>query len=139
MLICFRCGIPECDQNSNEYEPSWLVNAVPYTQDVPNKCDMFLYNSTEIIANETCPASDFDRNEITRCSSFIYKTEEKSILQEVKCTTICTLNYDFWILLYFSIICNVVTICGNWLWLEQSTVLDNFLDFSLLECCQIGK
>ncbi|XP_018564339.1 organic cation transporter protein-like isoform X2 [Anoplophora glabripennis] len=82
MDLTYRCGIPECDQDSTDYEPPWLINAVPYTQGIPNKCDMYLYNSTAEAANETCSASDFDKNEVSRCSSFIYKTDEESILQE---------------------------------------------------------
>ncbi|KAJ8943340.1 hypothetical protein NQ318_000555 [Aromia moschata] len=81
MDLTYRCEIPECDSNKPQYETSWLVNAVPYTDGIPEKCEMYTYNSTEINTGN-CSSSNFANQETVRCSSFVYKTHEQSILQE---------------------------------------------------------
>ncbi|CAH1997297.1 unnamed protein product [Acanthoscelides obtectus] len=78
---CYRCEIPECDSSSPAYEPSWLPNAVPYQNTGPTKCQQYFYNSSEP-HNGTCSFKDFDRSMIVSCNSFVYKTEERSIVQE---------------------------------------------------------
>ncbi|KAJ8921588.1 hypothetical protein NQ315_010493 [Exocentrus adspersus] len=82
MDLNYRCEIPECDQGSQIYEPPWLINAVPHTQGIPNKCNMFQYNSSFTQNETTCSSSNFNNKTTNRCSSFIYKTQEQSILQE---------------------------------------------------------
>lgn len=55
---------------------------MPYEKGVPKKCQQFLYkpsNST----NDTCGIDNFERSRTHSCSSFVYKTKERSILQEV--------------------------------------------------------
>ncbi|XP_074030430.1 solute carrier family 22 member 3 isoform X1 [Leptinotarsa decemlineata] len=76
-----RCAIPECDQPQPEFQPTWLSNAVPFRGTTPTKCEHYIFNSSSS-NNDTCSANNFDRNRIVSCSSFVYKTEEKSILQE---------------------------------------------------------
>ncbi|KAJ8979457.1 hypothetical protein NQ317_006771 [Molorchus minor] len=79
--LTYRCEVPPCDSNSTTYEPDWLINAVPYSDGTPEKCDMYTYNSTQA-TNSSCSSDAFNTEEIVRCSSFIYETNEASILQE---------------------------------------------------------
>ncbi|KAJ8967442.1 hypothetical protein NQ314_002890 [Rhamnusium bicolor] len=83
MDLTYRCAIPDCDSETPEYETSWLTNAVPYNGHTPERCHMFEYvnNSTDA-NNQTCSSSNFNRNNTRRCSSFVYKSSEKSIVQE---------------------------------------------------------
>ncbi|KAJ8967441.1 hypothetical protein NQ314_002889 [Rhamnusium bicolor] len=81
MDLNYRCEIPACESGSQEYNPPWLINAVPHTDGTPEKCEMYVYNSTEV-NNGNCSSSDFDRDRTSRCSSFVYKTHEESIVQE---------------------------------------------------------
>ncbi|XP_018564340.1 organic cation transporter protein-like [Anoplophora glabripennis] len=83
MDLDYRCEIPACDSDTPEYEPSWLINAVPYKGSTPQNCEMYLHisNSSDVV-NENCSADNFDTSHKLRCSSFVYKSTEKSILQE---------------------------------------------------------
>ncbi|CAH1173867.1 unnamed protein product [Phaedon cochleariae] len=81
--ISYRCAIPDCDTNPAEFEPSWLSNAVPYKGSTPTKCEKYIFNGNHTNINYgSCPFNAFDRNREIKCSSFVYRTEEKSILQE---------------------------------------------------------
>ncbi|KAJ8979458.1 hypothetical protein NQ317_006772 [Molorchus minor] len=83
MDLDYRCEIPGCDSESPEYESSWLTYAVPYSGSTPEKCDMYpRYDNLTEIDNQTCTDDYFNKNSTLRCSSFVYKSTEKSILQE---------------------------------------------------------
>nr|CAI5822258.1 unnamed protein product [Callosobruchus analis] len=88
--VKYRCEIPECDASNPTYEPAWLPDAVPYKSTGPTKCEQYFYNSTES-HNGTCSFNDFDRSRIISCNSFVYKTEERSILQEYNLQCDCNL------------------------------------------------
>lgn len=82
LIVCFRCAIPQCDNQPPDFEPPWLPGAVPYKRNTPALCDQHVFNSSEL-NNKTCSYDDFDKTRIFRCESFVYKTQERSILQEV--------------------------------------------------------
>ncbi|KAJ8921589.1 hypothetical protein NQ315_010494 [Exocentrus adspersus] len=83
MDLDYRCEVPACDLNNPQYEPSWLINAVPYKGSTPEKCEMYLYVTNSSDADgKNCSSDNFVTSHILRCSSFVYKTTEQSILQE---------------------------------------------------------
>ncbi|XP_063909141.1 solute carrier family 22 member 3-like isoform X1 [Zophobas morio] len=82
MDLEYRCAIPECDATNNtHYDPPWLPNAVPFANDAPSKCMKFVINNATENFENCNKASDFT-TQTQRCHSFVYKTQEKSILQE---------------------------------------------------------
>lgn len=93
-ISIFRCKIPECESNSIEYNPNWLINAIPVENGIPNKCNRFKYSHYNESDNLStfCPAHYFNQSVIERCNEFIYKTDEKTILSEVITIT----NQWFW-------------------------------------------
>lgn len=78
--------MPECESNPIEYNPNWLANAVPFTDDKPNKCHRYKFNHYNESDNLSsfCPAIYFNQSIIERCDKFVYKTDEETILSEVK-------------------------------------------------------
>ncbi|XP_019868170.1 organic cation transporter protein isoform X1 [Aethina tumida] len=76
LQVDYRCEVPGCDSADSQYYTPWLKDAVPFSDGKPEKCDMYASYSD----NSNC--SVFNTDKTLRCSSFIYKTEEKSILQE---------------------------------------------------------
>lgn len=87
-----RCLIPECDTSGvNTFEPSWLSNAVPYSNGKPAKCSRYpsLSNTSSSKPDELCDRFDHFK-EIGCDNQFVYKTDEISILNGV--STISTFN-----------------------------------------------
>lgn len=89
--ICvFSCEIENCDGNnrSNEFKPNWLSAAIPFEKDEPVKCLKYeqLYQLSEIVNStiDECSILDnFNRTRVVKCDSFIYRTNEVTILNEV--------------------------------------------------------
>ncbi|XP_044259278.1 organic cation transporter protein-like [Tribolium madens] len=80
MDVDYRCEIPKCDAVDPQFEPPWLSNAIPYSENGPAKCTRYKINATEDFGNCT-KRGDFTTL-TEKCDSFVYKTREKSILQE---------------------------------------------------------
>lgn len=101
--IC-RCRIPECDLTGDAavYDESWLDRAIPSEKNRLKKC--LRYNTNITIAarlatsggvdDERCPAIIFDRNDVIRCDDFVFKTNERRLIQEV----VAASRLEFWIL-----------------------------------------
>lgn len=87
-LMCFRCKIPECEGTSDanvEWRPSWLMNAIPYQNDVPDKCTRYVANSSLAVRSmqrNECPADRFNRNHTVKCNEFVYKVVENELAAE---------------------------------------------------------
>ena len=93
----FRCRIPECDGNETnyqpEYQPEWLRNAVPYTENKPSQCERYppvaVLASTNgsvgsVTDNETtCVPDIFDNSTRDKCRDWVFETEEWTIANEV--------------------------------------------------------
>lgn len=72
-----RCLIPQCestDQSIN-FSPPWILNAVPAAGSSFDGCQRFANISTNDNANvsATCPASLFDTNNVFNCEEFVYE------------------------------------------------------------------
>ncbi|CAH1373368.1 unnamed protein product [Tenebrio molitor] len=80
MNLDYRCEIPECDVAYPRFDPPWLHNAVPFSEDIPLKCTRFVPNNT-ISASSNCTKAHFTPY-TEQCDSFVYKTSEDSILRE---------------------------------------------------------
>lgn len=76
--------IPECDNpNHTEYTQKWVINAVPYHNDLtPLKCQRYQYRN-ESESDKLCNINNFDTSQIVGCDNFIYKTDELTIVKEV--------------------------------------------------------
>lgn len=93
LFLIFRCKIPGCDLSveNNNYNQSWLRDAIPYKHGRPAKC--LRYKSTvnsnlsELTTTpggeQSCPAVTFDRSQVIQCNEFIFKTNEHRISKEV--------------------------------------------------------
>ncbi|XP_063381500.1 organic cation transporter protein-like [Cydia fagiglandana] len=72
-----RCLIPECESTdqSIDFSPAWIFNAVPAASSSFNGCQRFANISTNDNANvsETCPVSLFDTNKVINCEEFVYE------------------------------------------------------------------
>ena len=110
-VYCCRCAIPECDATNNtHYDPPWLPNAVPFANDAPSKCMKFVINNATENFENCNKASDFT-TQTQRCHSFVYKTQEKSILQEVRHTHLIKVFHP--LVKISSMTSNVTTTYGN--------------------------
>ncbi|XP_060524808.1 solute carrier family 22 member 3-like isoform X2 [Cylas formicarius] len=82
MDLDYRCKIPNCDTESSEYAASWVKSAVPISNGRLEKCSVYQSYANETIFEENCTEGEFNTQIIERCSSFVYKSDEKTILQE---------------------------------------------------------
>ncbi|XP_075169516.1 organic cation transporter protein isoform X2 [Haematobia irritans] len=91
----YRCLIPQCDEGVMEPElnPQWLSNATPGDIDkngvfTPKSCYRYGVNSTFTgnIPSKQCPSELFMQNITERCHSWVYDTEERTIVQEWELT-----------------------------------------------------
>ncbi|KAF5303516.1 hypothetical protein FQR65_LT08215 [Abscondita terminalis] len=76
LLINHRCFIDNCDNDTTNYNPTWLIDAVPFEDNHPVKCLQFQKQ------NSSCNSWNFNRSIIEHCNRFVYETTEKSILQD---------------------------------------------------------
>lgn len=69
-----------------EYSARWLAHAVPYENGVtPSKCRQYKYRENENASNESiCQSTNFDSSLIMTCDEYVYKTDEITILNEVR-------------------------------------------------------
>ncbi|XP_059224881.1 organic cation transporter protein [Stomoxys calcitrans] len=91
----YRCLVPVCDDGVQQPElyPEWLKNATPGDTDsngvfTPKSCYRYSVNTnyTENIPPGQCPSELFAENITERCYSWVYDTEEKTIVQEWELT-----------------------------------------------------
>ncbi|KAF5287122.1 hypothetical protein FQA39_LY16045 [Lamprigera yunnana] len=74
-----RCNIQGCDAETTEFNPAWLINAVPFKDGNPLKCSKYQrINRTSI----QCTSADFNKSILEGCDSFIYETPDISILHD---------------------------------------------------------
>lgn len=79
----YRCEIPGCDmENSTDFLPDWLNNSVPFKDNKPAKCDRYIRSFNKSIP-ENCSSDNFQYDHTETCSSFVFKTDEVSILKDV--------------------------------------------------------
>lgn len=95
-LILFgRCFIPECETlGATSYETDWLPNAVPFSNGKPMKCSRYEYlRDTQFAPLQYCPKEKFNQSSVELCShnQFVFKNDEKSIQNEVRCS--CLVRY----------------------------------------------
>ncbi|GJQ86217.1 hypothetical protein Trydic_g8918 [Trypoxylus dichotomus] len=76
----YRCKVPECDGTITEFEPPWLQNAIPFKDDTPANCERFQHINVTLA--QECSAEQFDQNIVEGCTEFVYKTGEKTILND---------------------------------------------------------
>lgn len=80
--LLIRCTIPECENGTDlTYNPSWLSKAVPFESSSPAKCAR--YAPYENGTSNNCSASDFNTQQTLSCESYVYRTEEVTIVQDV--------------------------------------------------------
>lgn len=77
----YRCKVFGCDNDTqnSEFKANWVEFAIPK---VPNsKC--YQYN---FVAHNTsdCVVENFDLTKINKCHDFVYESDEKTIVNEVK-------------------------------------------------------
>nr|XP_018911326.1 PREDICTED: organic cation transporter protein-like [Bemisia tabaci] len=86
----YRCRIPDCDnvEGRLEFLPQWLRFAVPFkseAEEVPSKCDRFTTApdfQDDLNVIDACPSARFRANETERCSHWVFKDTENTILKE---------------------------------------------------------
>lgn len=83
----YRCQVPECENVSDTtYEPLWLLDAVPFNEGSPAKCQRFSRAMDESSANGTCY---FNRTTAVRCHEFIFEDDRTTILKDVSILIEC--------------------------------------------------
>lgn len=83
-LLLFSCLIPECEtRGTDAYNASWLRNAVPFSKERPSACYRYARISNKYTADQ-CTENHFNRSKEMRCTEYVYKTDEVSILNDVK-------------------------------------------------------
>lgn len=62
------------------------MNAIPFENETPSKCNRYKYNHYNESDNLStfCPAIYFNDSIIEKCTEFVYKTDEETILSEVR-------------------------------------------------------
>lgn len=90
--MCFssrlhRCIVPECDvvayNGSVQFDQPWLSRAIPLTNTSIENCLRFKVNQSVPVENDQCLESYFDRTVMRKCDDFVFKTDERSIQNEV--------------------------------------------------------
>ncbi|XP_061714546.1 organic cation transporter protein-like isoform X2 [Cydia pomonella] len=69
-----RCLISECESTDQtiEFAPSWILNAIPPSGSSFDSCQRFANISTNYL-NEVCPASLFDSSNVVDCEEYVYE------------------------------------------------------------------
>ncbi|XP_023935691.2 organic cation transporter protein [Bicyclus anynana] len=80
--IPHRCQIPECGETSKlyNYNPDWILNAIPETKSGFSSCSRFAPNEYGINGSwESCPAGLFDREQTVSCGNFVYANDNSVV------------------------------------------------------------
>lgn len=106
MYYNYRCLVPECEDvkfnndtsflvaEPGKYEPPWLQNVLPFdTSGKVSQCTRYKLSNmhmqqvraakVEDPADNQCSALKLPTNETEKCDVLIYKTVEKTIVNEV--------------------------------------------------------
>ncbi|XP_063909928.1 organic cation transporter protein-like [Zophobas morio] len=75
----YRCKIQNCRNDSELYNPTWLKNAVPYKNNVPSRCLLYMP-----MYNNTC--TDFYKNETYTCHAYVFEKKQTTIVQDFNIT-----------------------------------------------------
>ncbi|XP_047990663.1 organic cation transporter protein-like [Leguminivora glycinivorella] len=72
-----RCLIPECESTDQtiEFAPSWILNAVPASGSSFDSCQRFANVSINSF-NDVCPASLFDSTSVVDCEEYVYENTD---------------------------------------------------------------
>lgn len=79
-----RCFVPECDdttESTQKFAPDWIHNAIPKTDSGGiHDCVRYMpINYTNIIEQEYCPASLFDKRRTIECESYVYERKNSAV------------------------------------------------------------
>lgn len=78
----YRCRIPECeDSNTSIYNSSWVEDAIPFKNKLPEKCLRYEYLNS---SSDSCSADSFNTQRTIECDDFIFETEEKTLQNRVR-------------------------------------------------------
>ncbi|XP_072932385.1 solute carrier family 22 member 7-like [Epargyreus clarus] len=80
--IPHRCQIPECGENSNrvEFEPEWVLNAIPETSSGFSSCERFAPRLGSPNGTlDYCPATIFDQNTRVGCEGYVYARDNSVV------------------------------------------------------------
>ncbi|KAJ6638845.1 Organic cation transporter protein [Pseudolycoriella hygida] len=80
----YRCNVTECDTRPAEYAPNWLIHAVPYDHEIPEKC--FRYKSSVVNATQCYDVTSFETSTKIRCEDFVFESDEVTLLNEFNLT-----------------------------------------------------
>lgn len=83
-ILLYRCQIPECGETGKDfnYDPHWVLNAVPATSSGFSSCERFTPTGLENGSLLSCPASLFDRPNTVACDGFVY-ARDNSVVYDV--------------------------------------------------------
>ncbi|XP_050348547.1 organic cation transporter protein-like [Nymphalis io] len=80
--IPHRCRIPECGEKSNleDFEPEWILNAVPETSTGFDSCQRFTPHGLSINGTlDHCPAHLFNQSSTVGCDGFVYARDNSVV------------------------------------------------------------
>ncbi|XP_046978029.1 organic cation transporter protein-like [Vanessa cardui] len=80
--IPHRCQIPECGEKSNleNFEPEWILNAVPETSSGFESCQRFTPHSLSTNGTlDNCPANLFNQSSTVSCDGFVYARDNSVV------------------------------------------------------------
>ena len=77
-----RCKISECETNVTSFDEPWIFSAIPNENGkLGSHCKR--YKSIDNNYHENCTENIFNKHEIEKCDSFVFKNSENSITKEV--------------------------------------------------------
>ncbi|XP_046977822.1 organic cation transporter protein-like [Vanessa cardui] len=80
--IPHRCRIPECGEDSklNEYDPEWILNAVPETSSGFSSCQRYVPRGFGTNGTlDYCPANIFNNLETAECDGYVYARDNSIV------------------------------------------------------------
>ncbi|XP_046399311.1 organic cation transporter protein-like isoform X2 [Ischnura elegans] len=84
----YRCLVPECENRSDPYSPSWLSHALPFTDGKPSECKRYAVNHEADFTNGSCPASGFYTNVTQECHDYVFRGEVVTIVNTFNLTCV---------------------------------------------------
>lgn len=75
-----RCKVPECEPAPPDHrltwQPPWLINAIPRTNDAIEKCHRYAVNQLHDNRYGDCPTDLFITNQTITCDEFVFKDDD---------------------------------------------------------------
>ncbi|XP_032512230.2 organic cation transporter protein-like [Danaus plexippus] len=69
----YRCSVAICDTEPPEYQPDWILNAIPGTAGGFEDCSRYVYSPNITISpTDVCSPDLFDRNATVPCDGYVY-------------------------------------------------------------------